>query len=830
MTTGDPCVGGGASLSLEEIKQLTDMGTIQRLLKELNQHEQRVDHELDLLLACRSRLETSMTSLLKLHPTLQMLHTDGQQLGSTVTFTCELAEHVSSKVRQLDLAQTNVQQTIKKVEDIIDLQNTVDGLEEALDHKDYSAAAAHVHRYHSFDPALLQDRKDKNEQGEGKGNIASRLARAADQLAALVNTNMDAAIKKDNIDDINRYLKLFPLIGEDAAGLRKYNHYVCTHLGQRAQDHLKDALREAGSDSSKLPFVRLVTQLFEDVAKCVEVETGVIEGYYGQGRALSLLQALARETDRQAGSILDTFTNERKLHKLGNEINQARYSRPAQRDLLGVSGGKEDQGGPDPRDLDSVLWEMATISNRAELFDRFMRRRAESDYSLMFSFEKEDQLAVTGDVSSSGAPLDRMASLVVGQSSILKRNASATAEEAMRREKKAKEWHDLKEKYSKEIGRELLSNHVTGLNRRLQELMGHYVMMEEYFMQLCVNKAIRLDTREAGQHTSTMVDDVFFVVQKCTRRAMSSNSVDSVCAALNNTNRIVESDFGSVLKKNLYIGVTDTFTNLFSGTGDLKDVFGQMQRKMETTTEARFQEYMVHLNNVETSAKYINKLQSELTAEFETLFAHLPERTRQKGTSCLGDLSSTAASFQQTLEEALEKMCNYAIYPRIRSYCEGLGSLTYALTDEELAFYDVNDPFVHGLIAQLDALLSPFKEGLTESNFESMSKLVTQNLTATLESIITTMAFNQNGGLQLDKDIRMLVAFLTGLTQWTVRDKFARLTQIATILCLDSVSDMHEYWGGSSGVITWRLTPSEVRKTLALRTDFHRDEINRLKL
>lgn len=35
--------------------------------------------------------------------------------------------------------------------------------------------------------------------------------------------------------------------------------------------------------------------------------------------------------------------------------------------------------------------------------------------------------------------------------------------------------------------------------------------------------------------------------------------------------------------------------------------------------------------------------------------------------------------------------------------------------------------------------------------------------------------------------MRLLVAFMTGATEWTVRDKFARLTQMATLLALDKV-------------------------------------------
>lgn len=43
------------------------------------------------------------------------------------------------------------------------------------------------------------------------------------------------------------------------------------------------------------------------------------------------------------------------------------------------------------------------------------------------------------------------------------------------------------------------------------------------------------------------------------------------------------------------------------------------------------------------------------------------------------------------------------------------------------------------------------------------------------------------GGLQFDKELRSLVGYLTAITQWTVRDKFARLTQIATVLNMERV-------------------------------------------
>lgn len=88
----------------------------------------------------------------------------------------------------------------------------------------------------------------------------------------------------------------------------------------------------------------------------------------------------------------------------------------------------------------------------------------------------------------------------------------------------------------------------------------------------------------------------------------------------------------------------------------------------------------------------------------------------------------------------------------------------------------------------------------------------------------------QLGGLQFDKELRSLIAYLTTVTTWTIRDKFARLSQMATILNLERVTEILDYWGPNSGPLTWRLTPAEVRQVLALRVDFRSEDIKRLRL
>lgn len=56
-------------------------------------------------------------------------------------------------------------------------------------------------------------------------------------------------------------------------------------------------------------------------------------------------------------------------------------------------------------------------------------------------------------------------------------------------------------------------------------------------------QAVAMDTYEKGQLTSSMVDDCFYIVKKCISRALSSSSIDCLCAMINHANSVLESDF-----------------------------------------------------------------------------------------------------------------------------------------------------------------------------------------------------------------------------------------------------------------------------------------------
>ena len=99
---------------------------------------------------------------------------DSSQMVDIITKTSRLAEGISDKVRQLDQEQVDsmrkihlkknarqlsfksrAKESIRYVEDVQELKRCIAGIQEAMRHKDYDAAANLLQAASQIDPAIL---------------------------------------------------------------------------------------------------------------------------------------------------------------------------------------------------------------------------------------------------------------------------------------------------------------------------------------------------------------------------------------------------------------------------------------------------------------------------------------------------------------------------------------------------------------------------------------------------------------------------------------------------------------------------------------------------
>ncbi|KAM0005187.1 hypothetical protein Hdeb2414_s0218g00837281 [Helianthus debilis subsp. tardiflorus] len=148
--------------------------------------------------------------------------------------------------------------------------------------------------------------------------------------------------------------------------------------------------------------------------------------------------------------------------------------------------------------------------------------------------------------------------------------------------------------------------------------------------------------------------------------------------------------------------------------------------------------------------------------------------------------------FKKALNVGLEQLVG-TITHRIQSVLDSVATVSYELSEAEYAENEVNDQWVQRLLHVVETNTGWLQPLMTANNYDSFVHLTIDFIVKWLEVIMMQKRFSQLGGLQLDRDVRALVSHFSSMTQRTVRDKFARLTQMATILNLEKVSEILDF-------------------------------------
>ena len=92
---------------------------------------------------------------------------------------------------------------------------------------------------------------------------------------------------------------------------------------------------------------------------------------------------------------------------------------------------------------------------------------------------------------------------------------------------------------------------VSGLSSKLEEVIDHYLVIEEFFLRRSVDKAMKIDEYDPGNQTSSCVDDVFYILKKTISRAVFTSNVDCLAAMINFIQRTLEMDYLTVFQKSI---------------------------------------------------------------------------------------------------------------------------------------------------------------------------------------------------------------------------------------------------------------------------------------
>ncbi|XP_057669955.1 conserved oligomeric Golgi complex subunit 4 [Diorhabda carinulata] len=737
----------------------------QAQLKKLEEEEEVLIQDLNNMLNQKTFLEDKIKGIAKLIPTLKLIKHEAQDLVNTVNDISKSSEKISGKIRALDSARSRVDECQARVSDLIDLEICSQGVQAAILDSDYEKGAAHIHRFLSMDQSLLKRTANDMDNVTDMLKSVRTLQDAASQLRAIVTHKFTEAVNTEDLISIERFFKIFPLLGLHEEGIKEFCSYLRTKIALTAEKNLKSAMNTPLSDKRHgVIYADTLTLLYEGLARVIDTHQPLIETYYGPGRLLSAISILQRECDIQTKRVLLEWTKTRNIQKKVQLISDlSRMSSTSSFNKLEKI---------DPKDLDILIGEITLMHFRIELYIRFIQRKVTTDAEV-------------------GIP-----------------NQDDKNEVLQSLEK-------------------LIKN--SDLDQCKHDLLSHYLRLEQYYMEESVAKAVSMDIIEAGQQTSSMVDDTFFIIRKCIRRSVSTGSLDGICVIINNACRVLESDFGEILRNRLRQGYPSGYLDLTQAYNVLQTSIQQGRLQSGDTEQSRMA-FLVALNNADSSTEYVDALCDNVLKEIQQALPKMNSNERGKLESCLSGLSSVTTNLKDIIDYGIQQLRSSAIKPRINPWVDQFLNVNHHLTEDELSAYEAGESFIQTLIMNLETLLSFFKDILTNSNYDSFTQVLTAEVTQRFEKVIMKSTFNRLGGLVLDKEVRSLAGYITAATSWSVRDKFARLTQIATVLNLEQVHEIYDYWGNHDSALTWRLTPSELRTVMALRSDFKYEDIRRLKL
>lgn len=691
---------------------------LSEIYKQLKAEEAKLSEEVNGLLQNVAVHDCQMKELKQGLPEPSLLLSDLEELNKTITYTLNLSEDVTSRVRKMDIVKNRVAECLHRVGDIADLKSCTESIQEALDNEEYENAALIVQRFLKIDEREVRRSvsvsEDGNESVQSNNVLTAssmedafrKLHEAKRKLQRIVLDKFDEAVKHEDVASVERFFKLFPFLNQEKEGLIRFSRYLSAKLARdksKQQSNQSEVIYETPPEQ--------LGQLFQVIARTIDVHQPLVETYYKHGNLLYVIEELQKSCDQRAKNIIDKFKTDRGFSVIINVVEK--YMKNLNQSSSWTSSTSNLK--VDTRELDKLLTEIVLVTSRCDTYLKFVRKRVSEDHLVAYPDMKSDEF---------------------------------------------KSAEDRLEKFIRDCGLSLL----------MQELNGTYVQFEEYFLHETSSRAIELDEEHTNEYlnsdttvnedfnggnlTSHILDDVFFILKKCIRRANSGGNIDVVCAIINHSITIIDTIYYNALNERVMYGFPSTISNV-AANFDLSQAYNTLQsgRVFQTSSDIEKAKrlFLIGVNDLDQSIEYITTLKKIVKEEVsKSILTSSNVSGNQSGKldSCLTDLTSSTGKFQQLVNYSLSQINVTVIKPITKSWVESFLSLDQASNQPEVEEVDETDlthlyTFTSSFMVNTENVIKSLKPQLTESNYNSLIAIFATDVSTRFETAIFKCYFNK---------------------------------------------------------------------------------------
>lgn len=356
----------------------------------------------------------------------------------------------------------------------------------------------------------------------------------------------------------------------------------------------------------------------------------------------------------------------------------------------------------------------------------------------------------------------------------------------------------------------------------IQSLLLLYVRLEYVSVKRGLMHAINCDSivlaspeEDFAVMTSTLVDDVFFVLQRAQQRAVSTGDIQAACATLNQVNGIIQVDLKNVLTQNLmesqaiykkYIEIPDKLL-LGNWYNMLEEHFTAMREPLPESLPSQFS-FLHCMNNIEECLNFFRSFKEEISNGFKCEFG-------QNGSNELL-VESTLESMDVVVgeyEQLLETTCKHA-----------LSILKFHLTDTLNTFNDIDfsmsehlytsqqeTPFAEAIVTVLKNVVGHLSGCYSPASKSICINNLIERICKFIEAGVLHKRFSLYGALYLEDIVRSLMQLCTSYDE-QAQKHFVDVLCICDILNCSSEEELMQ--------LRDKHSPEVVDSYIALRVDY----------
>ncbi|KZV62045.1 COG4-domain-containing protein [Peniophora sp. CONT] len=731
---------------------LTTLTQILSSLSLIESEESAVSSALSDLLAKQDPILDALRRLQTLAPALDDLRDTAGALSGKVGATARTAERVGGRVRVLDEEMHRVREASERVGQVMELKSSLSAMQASIDARDWESATRHCARAIALPDQVIT------------GAFAATAVPTPESHLPPVQTLQNA---REHLLSVFRQSFSEATKARDAAATTRF-FKLFPAIGWEAEgleayasfvvDLVKVRPPASAKTSSPLYYITALTALFESIAMIVDQHQPIVEKYYGVGKMASVISRLLQECDRLAKGLIEGWEEERQMRRKLSDTASVTFPSTVASPIVGRRGTMPPVPPPedevDPREIDKVITEAAGMAGRWNLFRRFLHDRLGND-----------ETSESGSEPGTATP-----------------RPSSPADPTPEPERPP-ELHALETSSCNALFAQLLQT--------------YYTPLEIWYLRSALDKAHRLSQPDPSTSTTTLPDDTFYILKLVLARLLSTGSptiVVSTAAALRDA---MEREYSGVLRRKM--------EEVYRGAGS----GGKGEREAANA-------FITLLNDLDVSAGHMERLVKD-TLVAPALTQNFLDEERNEVVAALQALGTLVPKFRSTLRAGVEQLFNQLLRPKLRTFIPDVyKDVSYVLDEQAYAAAEYADVVRKRFVKAWDALLEPYCDAFSESNFRLLFGLVLDVIMRPWEKTVASLRYSELGAIRFDRDLRAVTSYLAGQTAFgDVREKFVRLQQIATILNLDAEEDVDEFYNSSG--IPWKLSEGEARAVSGLR-------------